>query len=126
MECACVAVDIDNYPEFFEEKTRKAVKPNKCSECRRVIEPGERYEHVAGKWDGHFETFKMCSDCLSIRKSFFCEGFSFGGMLEELGEHINYMNGEVSGDCIKPLTPRAREIVCEMIEREWERFDDDE
>lgn len=124
MECACVAVDVDHFPEFFEANTRTAVKKHKCSECRRIIEAGERYEHVAGKWEGCFETFKMCSDCLSIRSSFFCEGYSFGGMLEELGEHIDCMNGEISGDCIKPLTPRARAIVCDMIERVWENFED--
>ena len=124
MDCACVYVDVDQYPEFFEEKKRKAIKQHKCSECRRMIDLGEIYSYIVGKWEGHFDTFKMCTDCLSIRESFFCEGFSFGGMMESLGEHIDSSNGEISGDCIKNLTPKARDIVCDMIERTWDFYDD--
>lgn len=125
MECACVYVDVySSYPDFFEERNRKAVKQHKCSECNRTIETGEIYNYIVGKWEGYFDIFKMCDDCCSIRKSFFCEGFSFGGMIEELYNHIESLNGDISSDCIKPLTKKAREMVCEMIERQWNDYED--
>lgn len=55
------------YPEFYEAKIHKARKQHKCMECFRLIEVGEQYEHVAGKWGGEFETFKTCRVCLSLR-----------------------------------------------------------
>jgi len=112
------------YPELFRSEMAIAKKLHKCSECRRIILIGEKYEHVSGKWEGQFETFKTCSDCLSIRESFFCDGYLFGELLENLCEHISEMNGEISSDCIVDLTPAAKAKVCEMIEQAWEYFDD--
>lgn len=126
MDCACVMIEDSKQPEFFKSKIVTAKNPHICSECHREIQPGEKYEYVSGKWEGCFDTFKTCEDCLSIRSSFFCEGYMFGGMFEMLSEHIDEMDGEISSDCIVDLTPAARAKVCEMIEREWEYFDDDE
>ena len=119
--CSCVYVDLDEVqPDFFSQRTPTARKPHKCHECHRDILSGEKYEYVIGKWEGEFNTWKTCSDCLSIRKSFFCEGYYFGGLFECLYEHILDMNGEISSDCLTPLTKVARDKVCDMIEEVWQ------
>jgi hypothetical protein len=62
MTCYC---DYDA-PEFFREVTPRAVFKHKCSECGRVIQKGERYKRILGKWDGHFSTFNRCHHCDSV------------------------------------------------------------
>lgn len=62
-ECWC---DYDP-PEFYHKETRKARTAKTCFECCGPIVPGERYEHVRGKWDGCLDTFRTCDRCLELR-----------------------------------------------------------
>jgi len=129
MECSCVYVEAECQAEFFREVLRTARKEHRCCECHRTILPGEKYEYVSGMWEGKFDTYKTCIDCLSIRNQFFCGIWEFGGSLEYLSEHISEMSGDIGESCLNSescLTQAARERVCEMIEREWERYEDDE
>ena len=65
MSCYC---DYDP-PEFVSTDTRTARKQHKCCECGHEIKPGEKYEHVAGKWDGRLGTFDTCEKCVDLRDS---------------------------------------------------------
>lgn len=118
--CSCIYVDDSYSPEFINERTPVARIEHKCGECDRIIKPGEKYESATGCWDGEVSTHKTCTDCLSVRKSFFCNGWQYGVLWEMLADHINDMRGEIASDCILPLTPDAREGVFELIERAWE------
>ena len=64
-DCSC---DYDP-PEFYSVSIRLARRPHKrgCEECGQPIKVGQRYEEVAGKWDGYFDTFKTCQGCLDLR-----------------------------------------------------------
>ena len=42
---------------------RKARKPHRCDLCNGTIEPGERYEHYVGKFDGEIYTFRSHEKC---------------------------------------------------------------
>ena len=53
---------------FYHQVTLRAKKEHRCSECYRAIEPGDAYEHVRGKLDGMFDTFKTCPRCLALRE----------------------------------------------------------
>jgi hypothetical protein len=122
MECSCdVGVDFDEGPEFYTEKIIKARKQHKCNECRGMINKGEKYERVTGKWDGNVSTYKTCLDCLSIRKQFFSNGWSFSDMLWDLKDHIVETDAGLSQECIAKLTSSARERVCDMIQEHWGR-----
>jgi len=119
--CSCVYVNVDgDGPEFYSHFERRARKEHVCSECGRVIQKGETYRVETGRWEGRFDTYKICRDCVSIRDSFFCEGYSYTMVLEDLREHIQEVGGEISEDCLAGLTPGAREVVCGMIEEVWE------
>ena len=125
MRCACVHFEYDEDScEFEKIEDRKAKKQHQCCECGRIIEIGEQYENFSGKWDGDFGYYKTCSDCLSICKSFFCNGREFTSVYSMLADHIEYMKGEISSDCLVPLTPRARAKVCEMIEQDWKHMEE--
>lgn len=55
-------------PEFCHIELRKARKEHRCDECGRIIERGDTYENVHGKWDGRLDTFKTCSRCLALKE----------------------------------------------------------
>jgi hypothetical protein len=59
LSCDC---DFDG-PEFLAQDDRTCRKACKCSECRRVITPGERYTYIRGKWDGDFAVYRTCQHC---------------------------------------------------------------
>jgi hypothetical protein len=125
-DCACVWVPDYDPAEIYWRKIRTARKPKNCEECRREIAPGERYEHVQMRYEDDWSSFATCLDCVSIRESFFCDGWLHGSMLDDLAEHLYNVNGEVASKCISPLTPGARDLVCDMVEDVWARVYDDE
>lgn len=75
--------------EFFSEEWPKARKAHKCSECARLIAPGQKYQRCSGKSDGDFWSFITCSVCAEIRRVFTCDGSeALGGMLwEDMAEY---------------------------------------
>lgn len=89
MDCCLVDMDTESGPDVFREKIRTARKEHKCSECRQPILPGEKYEHVTGLWEGHWGTFKTCSACMELRDRFFCAGYVFGEVLQDLKDVLN-------------------------------------
>ena len=124
MDCACIYVDGGDGPEFYTERDITARKEHTCYECGRIINKGERYERVSGKWYGRMDTFKTCIDCQSVRRELFCDGWAYGGIWEDVCQHISYCSGEIGSSKLANLTPRAREKVCELIEEEWDELDD--
>lgn len=129
-DCACVSVSGDwDPPAFYAAEMRRARKDHKCDECRRVILPGEVYERTTAKWDESISSFKTCVDCQSARDSFFCNGYLHGSVWDDLEEHLNQVvrfGDGVASSCIVPLTPRARDRVCDFIEEFWSEMDDED
>ncbi len=123
-ECSCIYDGGYDPPQLYKESIRTARKGHVCGECSGAIKPGDEYEFVFGVWDDKADTQKTCSDCLSVRDEFFCDGWSFGNIWERVGEHVSEMNGEISGDCLSSLTPGARAMVCECIEEVWKELND--
>ena len=122
--CSCLNLDVEYGPSFSRGGKRRAYKTHLCGECGRDILPREKYEYVTGKWDNDFEVHKTCADCLSIRDAFFCSGWYFGNILNDLREHIRDLQGEISGECMSELTQRARDGVCTIIQDLWNDLDD--
>lgn len=123
-DCSCVFVTADCLPSVVTETKPKARKVHKCTECRRDIVPGEIYEKVHGCWEGEFETYKTCPDCLALRDEFFCNGWCFGDTHEHLMIHVQEVDGEIPEKCIVGLPPGAREILFKMIEVVWKDIED--
>ena len=118
-ECGCVFIDVDRPPDFINKKNPKARKLHHCGECGREISKGEKYFLEFGMWDGEFSQYKTCSDCGAIREAFFCDGWYYGRILDDLHEHISETNGEVPESCIVELPDGARNIVFGLIEDVW-------
>lgn len=88
IDCYC---DYDP-PSVFSDKTVKARKPHKCTECSRTIEPGETYHYAFGVWDGFADSFHTCSHCTEIKQfvriSVPCFCWAYGNMLDDAKEAI--------------------------------------
>ena len=122
MECSYnIEIDIDGSPDLYTKKIVTARKEHKCYECGRVVITGEQYESVRGKWEGDFETYKTCTDCLSLRDTFFNDGWGFGDIWWDFSDTLNDWDYDVPESCIAALTPAAREKVCQIIEDGWEK-----
>lgn len=78
-------------PEFYSAGIRKARKEHKCEECGRVIQPGEPYQYVSGKWDGDLNFFKTCQHCEVTQKWLVenCHGFMHSMTEEDIREHAD-------------------------------------
>lgn len=50
----------------FEESWRTAKKDHKCSACREVIRPGQRYHYTFSVFDGDSDVNKRCERCQII------------------------------------------------------------
>jgi hypothetical protein len=87
---------------ILADETLTAKKEHKCSECRRVIGAGEKYNRERGKCDGSMFTHKTCSHCQVARVWMYreCGGFVYGEIEEELREHWHesdvYRNRELA------------------------------
>ena len=81
------AIDFEG-PKFIEITTPTARLPHRCCECHRQIDPGERYEVAAGRWDD-FEVFKTCAHCVSARQWLEkeCDAFIYGEVEMDLHQH---------------------------------------
>jgi len=134
--CACIVCDADEPYDDSGHEICVAGTERKCCECARVIELGEQYEAA---WGGYFidddenlgdiDEYVTCLDCVSVIASFFCNGHLFHGVWEMLDDHLDEVvtfGDGVSSACLVPLTPRAREKVCDMIEERWDDDDDED
>jgi len=122
MKCSCVYVGYDCGDSCYilQEKIVRAAKPHKCGECGSDICKGEKCEIAYIVQNIQVSTEKTCMNCLSIRREFFCDGWTYTCILDDLREHISGVKGDISESCIASLTPKARERVCEMVERSWD------
>ena len=87
-DCSC---DYDP-PSFYSQFLRTARKAHKCEECSGSILPGEKYEYVAGMWDGYFNDFKTCERCVDLRtwtkNNVPCLCWSHGNTIEDCREAV--------------------------------------
>jgi len=81
-------------PSVFRQITRTARKEHKCCECRRVIEPGSKYQYSSGIWDGSAHDFKQCINCSLVSNAAAAvsdedELPEFGALSEWLGNYFH-------------------------------------
>lgn len=58
----------DDMVLVLSSNTPTAKKQHKCMECRRMIEPGEKYLLENYVWEGKFSSHKTCTHCQVVRE----------------------------------------------------------
>lgn len=93
--------------DFFNVRTVKARKPHACTHCAGTIEAGESHTYVAFKFEGAFDTERVCAPCHEASTEF--EYHIFGGDLWRMFNE-EWDNGAHVQACINRLsTARAKE-----------------
>lgn len=100
--------------EFHSQVIRKARKRHKCGECKRFIEPGERYERVVGKWDGDIETYLTCVHCVGARHwlEIECGGWLYTCIREDLEEHLGEQGPKKNWQLVRLVIGMRRAWKC--------------
>jgi hypothetical protein len=108
----------------------KSVDVVRCSECGRKIVHDEAYElswnfYPVICWmdNAEYSTFRTCRDCESARNAFFCT-FHYRLVWEDLRNAIRENDGKIDWDAMSELTPRARGMVCDILEEVWKDLDE--
>ena len=130
MGCGCVytGIDEDSCYTTLKDKILIAKKTYECVECQCLIKVGDKFNFFQGTHSDStgISTYHTCLDCLSIINEFFCDGWCYGACLESLEEHIEDMDGNILSECIVSLTKKAKDRVCDMIEKCWDGSKEDE
>lgn len=119
-ECTINASDYSSCI-ILKHKNIIARKEHFCNECKNVIKARTEYEYYVGVSDGDFHIHKTCLDCVSLRDTFFPSGGClFEYVQDYVAAQIESLRGEISNECILPLTDKAKEFVFNQIEKAWE------
>lgn len=110
--------------DFHREQIRTARKAHRCYECSGLIAPGEKYEHVTGKWDGGpIDTFKTCERCYDLRtwvkNNVPCFCWYHGSMKDDAEETINDAAWRAKGEAVGLRFGFLRRKV--MAEKSWRK-----
>jgi hypothetical protein len=84
-----------SYDFHIIEHIKKARLRHICDETRAVINPGDSYVKIAGKYDGDFYSHKLCAEIYPIwdrwndrRWKLNREGITFGELCEEMDQTL--------------------------------------
>ena len=115
--CSFSLAEYDEGSDLYVESTRTSRKVHKCCECGGEIRPGQKYQHVAGKWymAQGIITYKTCALCAEIRGKFSSSGFLFCQLWEEITE---YLFPEINFECMNGLSVEAHNKILERW-AEW-------
>jgi hypothetical protein len=119
-------VDYDYDAKFHADKIVRARKQHTCCECGEPILRGEWYERVTGLWDGTFGTFATCTLCREIRRAFFCGGWEYTAMWDQIQDEL-FPEWKRLGpwDCLAKLDTDAARAKMNDRYRWWMGDDDD-
>lgn len=106
--CSC---DNDT-PTLYKQQERTARKRHRCAECTGLIEPGTRYSHARGVWEGEFFAYHTCLDC--VQASLILECAAHTCVFEDLNECHDI---RVHRDVRHPLDQKARDALAGMKRR---------
>ena len=119
-DCSISDTDYSDSCTTLRIATPVAKKKHICGECHQIIPKGKKYEYYVCVFNGYFHTAKTCSTCVSLRDAFFpCGGYIFEHVRDYIAEQIYSLRGEVSYECILPLTTEAKNFVFDKIEKIW-------
>lgn len=106
--------DDDGRVTVLHARRPRARREHRCDECRRAIEPGERYVVERYVYEGAATSHKTCRHCDAVRAWLLheCGGFVYGGVADDLGAHLQ--EGEYGA---------AVKLAGAGIERSWRRRD---
>lgn len=81
--CDCSYSDAGNW-ELFDRNLFTARKEYKCCECGENIRIGKKYEHIRGKEEGVWYSFKTCMRCVKVAEKYCPNGRLIEGLVDQV------------------------------------------
>jgi hypothetical protein len=83
------AVDDADYVTLWNVTRPVAAKEHRCYDCDRTIAVGERYHRGKSLFEGRWSSYAVCAHCEAAAGWLgrMCNGWLYGGIGEELGDH---------------------------------------
>ena len=135
MECSCtIDPDVGEGALDISGRYLTATGEEKCCECGCQLRPGEQYLYEEGvpvgedefpEEEQNWHHFATCLDCECVREQFFFS-FMYTHIWDDLQNYLEDSGASIHEECIAALTPRAREMVCALIEDVWEDLEEEE
>ena len=91
MSCSCVYVGDYDPCEVIRDETMVSSGEFKCCECGSTIKEGETFRFYDMKVDSESPNtieYPTCLVCENIKDVFFCDGFIFEQVWEDLKNHL--------------------------------------
>lgn len=102
MENSCCVCPEGEPAQVLESAVVRAKIRHRCAECRKIIQPGERYEYNRCVSGGFWETYKICISCRSIGLDLLPCGWFFGGMWLTIQDCLGLRNEDMPETWLKP------------------------
>ncbi len=112
--CGCIYTDPEDRYDVARYKFIRGRKRHLCNECQCWLDKGEQHEMFSGAIDGHWVTYRTCMDCISARDAFFCNGWYWTMIWEDIRDHLEWTDIDLC--CLEKLTPVARAKVVDIID----------
>lgn len=106
--------DGDTATFFDDQIVHRCRKAHRCDECKRVIQVGEPYERIVGKWESQIETWRFCMECREVSVEFSEGARCFGVLWDEMQQ--NWHEGAHLQACINRLTTAKAK---EHMRQQW-------
>lgn len=117
MNCSCNAMSLDTDGNC-STKIRKAAKESVCPECGDKIAKGDKYMFSTVFYEDTIRNNKMCLTCYSIVNQFLSEGYYIGDVIDTVRDYLHdYWVDDLPSSCISKLSPPARDMVCDMLQK---------
>jgi hypothetical protein len=109
-----IEAECDEPADVFNACMVTARLAHTCTECGIGIPPGQRYERIGMKYDGHWSVDRICFACSEISREFFDGARCIGVLWDEI-EH-NWDEGAHLQACLNRLTTVGAK---EHMRRRW-------
>lgn len=104
--------------EGVEFRNVTAKRAYRCCECQRVMPAGEEHEHVDGKWDGEYQSYRFCLVCSEIQTVFSCgQDRLFTALWDDMKELV-FPELTTANKCFLKLSAKSKAFLLKRW-NEW-------
>ena len=113
MGCSCIYRSPAEEFVQLQYAIRTAGKEHTCAACGAKISKGEKFRINQGWWWEYgptkIITHATCLGCDQLGEFFFCDGWSYCSLLQDIADHFNDTEPPPDLCCLDGLPPEAAE-----------------
>jgi hypothetical protein len=115
-------LDWDNAITPIKEKIVVTRRVMQCVECGATMLAGQKFWIETGRMDDGYQFNITCLPCREIRERFCCS-FIYGSVLQDIGEELYELDGELELGCVDGLSRDAIEKISDIADDVWAQLE---